>query len=97
LQDVFLNYCRRERIRVEVQTLDNKMKYGIIIGFDNHAIILEENKRQHLIYKSAAVAVNPQTEVNHIFNDHNRNFVIADTPELNIESDGYSEYATDFS
>ena len=96
LQDVFLNYCRREHIIVEIQTLDNSVQRGRIIGFDNHAIILEENKKQHLVYKSAAVAVNPLSTVNHIFCDHNSrdaDMMKASGEELH----GYSEYPTDFS
>ncbi len=96
LQDVFLNYCRREHIIVEIQTLDNSVQRGRIIGFDSHAIILEENNKQHLVYKSAAVAVNPLSAVNHIFCDHNSrttDIMKANGDELH----GYSEYTTDFS
>lgn len=96
LQDVFLNFCRREHIVVEIQTLDNSVQKGRIIGFDNHAIILEENKRQHLVYKSAAVAINPMSAVNHIFCEHHtRDYNNIDSS--NGELHGYSEYAADFS
>lgn len=87
LQDVFLNHCRRERIIVIVQLLDNTMKKGQIIGFDNQSIILAEDSRQHLVYKSATVAINPLTEVNYIFNEAHRNSTL----------NGCPEYATDFS
>ena len=87
LQDVFLNHCRREKISVTMQLLDQSVKKGQIIGFDSQSIILDEDGRQHLIYKSAVVAVNPQQQVNYIFNESYRN-------EL---SKGYPEYAADFS
>lgn len=87
LQDVFLNHCRREKIMVTIQLLDSSHKNGQIIGFDNQSIILEEEGRQHLIYKSAIVAVNPQKQVNYIFNESYRNEMLK----------GYTEYAADFS
>lgn len=96
LQDVFLNYCRREQIMVEIHTLDNAVQTGRIIGFDSHAIILEENNRQHLVYKSAAVAVNPLSAVRHIFCDHNaRETDISEVSAGNLH--GYTEYSADFS
>ena len=85
LQDVFLNYCRREKITVSIQLLDKSSKQGQIIGFDPSSIILEDEGRQNLVYKSAIVAVNPKQAVNYIFNDANR-------PEW---SRCYSEYTAD--
>lgn len=87
LQDVFLNHCRREKIKVTIQLMDDSAKYGFIIGFDTVSVILEEDGRQYLIYKSAIVAVNPQQQVNYIFNESYRNDL----------SKGYPEYATDLS
>ncbi len=86
LQDVFLNHCRREKVQVTIQLVDQSLKKGNIIGFDNQSIILEEEGRQHLIYKSAIVAVNPQQQVNYIFNESNRNEM----------SKVYPEYTADF-
>ncbi len=84
LQDVFLNHCRREKIDVSIQLMDNSVKNGQIIGFDALSIILETNARQHLIYKSAVVAVNPKMQVNYIFNESYRQDGLK----------GSSEYAT---
>ena len=86
LQDVFLNHCRREKVQVSIQLTDQSMKEGQIIGFDSQSIILEENGRQYLIYKSAIVAVNPQQQVNYIFNESYRNELLK----------GYAEYTADF-
>jgi host factor-I protein len=86
LQDVFLNHCRREKIQVTIQLIDQIVKEGQIIGFDSQSIILDEKGRQHLLYKSAIVAVNPQQQVNYIFNEAYRNDVLKGCPE----------YAADF-
>jgi host factor-I protein len=85
LQDVFLNYCRREKILVSIQLLDKSNKQGQIVGFDLTSIILEDEGRQYLVYKSAMVAVNPKQAVNYIFNDAHRQ----------EWSRCYSEYTTD--
>ncbi len=85
LHDVFLNYCRRERIPVSIQMIDRSAKQGQIVGFDMSSIILEDDGRQNLLYKSAIVAINPKQPVNYIFNDANR-------PEW---SRGYPEYTAD--
>ena len=81
LQDVFLNHCRRDKIMVTIQLLDQNIKTGQIIGFDNQSIILDNEGQQHLIYKSAVVAVNPQQQVNYIFNESYRNSPLKSYPE----------------
>ncbi len=72
LQDVYLNYCRRERVQVSILLLNRSIKQGQIIGFDNHSIILATDSCQHLIYKSAIVAIDPQGQFDYIFNDTGR-------------------------
>jgi host factor-I protein len=81
LQDVFLNHCRRESIAVSIQLLDKSIKKGLIVGFDSQSIILSDENKQHLVYKSATVAINPLTEVNYIFNDGNRHGNLNGCPE----------------
>lgn len=81
LQDVFLNHCRRESIAVMIQLLDKTIKKGLIIGFDSQSIILSDENKQHLVYKSATVAINPLQEVNYIFNDSNRHSQLNGCPE----------------
>ena len=87
LQDVFLNHCRRDKIMVTIQLMDQSMKNGQIIGFDNQSIIIDDAGRQHLLYKNAVVAINPQEQVNYIFNEAYRNAPLK----------SYTEYAADFS
>ncbi|NLC83677.1 MAG: hypothetical protein GX749_01170 [Ruminococcaceae bacterium] len=88
LQDVFLNYCRREKVEVTIQLLDRTSRNGQIVGFDYTSIILEAEGRQYLLYKTAIVAVNPKQAVNYIFNDNYRG-------DNRVElSKGRPEYAT---
>lgn len=86
LQDVFLNHCRRDKVMVSMQLLDQSIKTGQIIGFDSLSIILSNEGQQHLIYKSAIVAINPLEQVNYIFNEAYRH----------IPLKGYPEYPADF-
>jgi host factor-I protein len=79
LQDVFLNYCRREKVQVALHFLDQSVRHGQIIGFDSQTIILETNGRQRLIYKTAVSAIDPQDQFDYIFNEANR-------PEENHQS-----------
>lgn len=66
IQEVFLNHCRRNRVPVTIQGKDESM-YGIIIGFDQESIILEQNDTQMLFYKSQVYNVKPAQAVHCIF------------------------------
>jgi host factor-I protein len=72
LQDVFLNYCRREKVQVALHFLDQSVRHGQIIGFDSQTIILDTNGRQRLIYKTAISSIDPQDQFDYIFNEANR-------------------------
>ncbi|MDD2456954.1 MAG: RNA chaperone Hfq [Eubacteriales bacterium] len=72
LQDIFLNQCRRERVPVAIHFIDQSVKYGQIIGFDQHSIILRTNGHQRLAFKSAICMIDPQEDFSYIFNDSPR-------------------------
>ncbi|MDD2533672.1 MAG: RNA chaperone Hfq [Eubacteriales bacterium] len=72
LQDVFLNFCRREKVLVNLHFVDQSARSGRIIGFDYHSIIVESNGRQLLVYKSGVTAIDPQEGFDYIFNDQHR-------------------------
>lgn len=87
IQDAFLNHCRRDKIRIMIQLVDQSQISGYLVGFDSHSIILDDGQSQHLIYKNAVIAINPQETVNYIFNDAYRAGPLK----------AGSEYTTDFS
>jgi host factor-I protein len=62
LQDVFLNYLRKEKIPVTVHLVTGAKLEGIIKGFDSFAIVIKHNT-QELIYKHAISTIQPQKEV----------------------------------
>ena len=59
IQELFLNYCRKNRVLVEINYSPQKSLQGYILGFDQEAIILQVEKRQHLLYKTGLLSVLP--------------------------------------
>ena len=53
IQDVFLNYARRERLLVTVHLLDGRSFEARIKNFDRFALVVEVNGSDHLIFKHA--------------------------------------------
>ena len=91
IQDAFLNHCRREKMIVEITTINNQTCTGTIAGFDNVVIAMEKDGRQQLVFKSAIIVINPIENVNYIFNETYR-------PDA-YRHDGLranAEYANDF-
>jgi len=62
LQDLYLNFLRKEKIPVVVYLLSGARLKGVIKGFDNFVILLKQNTQQ-LIYKHAISTISPETDV----------------------------------
>ena len=72
LQDLFLNYARKERIPVSIYLMNGVQVKGYVKGFDCYIVLLEgENKQQNLIYKHAVSTIIPGKYIN--FNNSNNN------------------------
>ena len=63
LQDLFLNQVRKERISVSVYLTNGFQHRGIVKGFDNYAIMLENDGKQILVYKHAVATITPSKSV----------------------------------
>ena len=63
IQDVFLNTARRDRIPVTVYLINGFQLRGLIKGFDNFVVLLEDEGRQQLIYKHALSTITPSREI----------------------------------
>ncbi len=60
LQDIFLNQIRKEHITVTIYLVNGFQLRGIVKGFDNFTVVLEnEAKQQQLIYKHAISTISP--------------------------------------
>jgi host factor-I protein len=62
LQDLYLNFLRKEKIPVVVYLVSGARLKGVIKGFDNFVILLKQNTQQ-LIYKHAISTISPETDV----------------------------------
>ncbi len=70
IQDVFLNYARRERLAVAVHLLDGRTFEGRIKNFDRFAVIMEIDGSDQLIFKHAVSTIATQRAVANYFSSH---------------------------
>jgi host factor-I protein len=59
LQDVFLNYVRKEQIQITIYLINGYQLKGIVSGFDNYTIVLENDNKQQMVYKHAISTISP--------------------------------------
>ncbi len=65
LQDIILNYVRREKIPVKISLSTGENMECLIHGFDNQTIIANRGEEQMLLYKANIVAIiSPQAILN---------------------------------
>ena len=57
IQDVFLNYVRREKLAVTIRMMDGSELEGRIKNFDRFALVLDQAGNDHLIFKHAIAAI----------------------------------------
>lgn len=63
LQDLFLNQVRKEKVAVSVYLTSGFQHRGFVKGFDNYAIMLENDGKQFLVYKHAVATITPAKPV----------------------------------
>lgn len=59
LQDLFLNQARKEKTNVSIHLTNGFQHKGIVKGFDNFVIMIENEGKQHLIYKHSIATISP--------------------------------------
>ena len=67
IQDVFLNYVRREKLVVTVRMMDGSELEGRIKNFDRFALILDHAGTDHMIFKHAIAAIKTPKAVSNYF------------------------------
>ncbi len=70
IQDVFLNYARREKLSVAIHLLDGRTFEGRIKNFDRFAVIMEISGADQLIFKHAISTIATQRAVANYFSSH---------------------------
>ena len=67
IQDVFLNYVRREKLVVVIRMMDASELEGRIKNFDRFALILDQGGTDHMIFKHAIAAIKTPKPVSNYF------------------------------
>ena len=57
IQDVFLNYARREKLAVQIRLMDGTDVEGRVKNFDRFAVIVEFSGADHMIFKHAIATI----------------------------------------
>ena len=60
LQDAYLAEVKRQQVPVTVYLMNGFQLRGLVKGFDPFTIVLEYEKKAHLIYKHAVSTISPQ-------------------------------------
>ena len=70
IQDVFLNYARRDRLSVVIHLLDGRQFDARIKNFDRFAVIVEQSGADHMIFKHAIAAIRSSRPISNYFSSH---------------------------
>lgn len=63
VQDVFLNYIRKNKTPVTVFLVNGVKLQGIVTWFDNFSVLLRRDGHTQLVYKHAISTVMPGTPI----------------------------------
>jgi host factor-I protein len=67
IQDVFLNFARRDRMAVTVHLMDGRSFAAHIKNFDKFAVILDVDGADHLVFKHAIASIeSPRAVANYL-------------------------------
>lgn len=67
IQDVFLNFVRRERLTVIVHMITGDKLEGRIKNFDRFAVIIEHDGADHMVFKHAIATIRtPRSVANYL-------------------------------
>ena len=67
VQDVFLNYARRERLAVSVHLIDGRQFDARIKNFDRFSVVVEVDGADHLVFKHAIATIATERSVANYF------------------------------
>ena len=70
IQDVFLNYVRREKLTVTIRMMDGSEVDGRIKNFDRFAVIVEHSGADHMIFKHAIAAIRSTRPISNYYSSH---------------------------
>jgi len=63
LQDAYLSEVKRQAVPVTIYLVNGFQMRGVVKGFDPFTIVIESEKKAHLIYKHAVSTISPNGAV----------------------------------
>ena len=70
IQDVFLNYARREKLPVNIRLMDGTDFEGRVKNFDRFAVIVERDGADHMIFKHAIAGIRSPRTIGNYYSAH---------------------------
>ena len=67
IQDVFLNFARREKLPVQIRLMDGSDFEGRVKNFDRFAVIIEHSGSDHMIFKHAIASIRSPRPISNYF------------------------------
>lgn len=67
IQDVFLNFVRREKLPVQVRLMDGSGFEGRVKNFDRFAVIIEHSGSDHMVFKHAIASIRSSRPISNYF------------------------------
>ena len=65
IQDVFLNFARRDRLTVTIHLMDGRHLEARIKNFDKFAVVVESGGQDQLIFKHAIATIETSRTLSH--------------------------------
>jgi host factor-I protein len=60
LQDTYLGELKRQSVPVTIYLVNGFQLRGVVKGYDSFTIVLEYERKTHLVYKHAVSTISPQ-------------------------------------
>jgi host factor-I protein len=70
IQDVFLNYARREKLPVQIRLMDGTDFEGRVKNFDRFAVIVEHSGADHMVFKHAIASIRSPRTIGNYYSSH---------------------------
>ena len=70
IQDVFLNFARREKMPVHVRLMDGTEFDGRVKNFDRFAVIIEQSGADHMVFKHAIASIRSPRPMGNYYSSH---------------------------
>jgi host factor-I protein len=70
IQDVFLNFARREKLMVHIRLMDGTELEGRVKNFDRFSVIVDHAGADHMIFKHAIATIRSPRPIGNYYSTH---------------------------